>query len=392
MDTTEPTQVGTMSDEELDALTRDPERIRVLTTDLSERTQPTDWAATIRLPYSESNGGRFEAVVSVLGSVKGPLTFNFGWETETGSSSTLEELGCLTTTPFFGMMLNDPGRYTIFVDATDGSGQVSRAQTIYTVRNNYRLTRPKIPGPEVETVIKADDVSMVFNIASEQFNSLKEYFLALTRGELKFKEFRALNHINFEVKRGEAFGLVGTNGSGKSTMLKIIAGVLEASEGSCEVKGTIAPLIELGAGFDMELTAKENIYLNGALLGYRKEFIDEHFQDIVDFAELQNFMDMPLKNYSSGMVARIAFAIATVTEPDILIVDETLSVGDILFQRKCEKRIKELVETDNTTVLLVSHSIDLVESMCDRVCWIEKGQQRMLGPTDEVCAAYRAMA
>ncbi|MBQ9057646.1 MAG: ABC transporter ATP-binding protein [Atopobiaceae bacterium] len=232
---------------------------------------------------------------------------------------------------------------------------------------------------------------MVFNIASEQFNSLKEYFIAAARHELKFKEFRALDHINFEVKRGEAFGLVGTNGSGKSTMLKIIAGVLEASEGTCTVTGSIAPLIELGAGFDTELTAKENIYLNGALLGYRKEFIDEHFDDIVEFAELADFMEMPLKNYSSGMMARIAFAIATITEPDILIVDETLSVGDFLFQQKCERRIRELIETDGVTVLLVSHSIDLVERMCDRVCWIEKGSMRMCGPTDDVCAAYKNM-
>jgi ABC-2 type transport system ATP-binding protein len=155
------------------------------------------------------------------------------------------------------------------------------------------------------------------------------------------------------------------------------------------VAGTIAPLIELGAGFDMELTAKENIYLNGALLGYRREFIDEHFDDIVAFAELENFMEMPLKNYSSGMVARIAFAIATITEPDILIVDETLSVGDFLFQRKCERRIQELIASNNVTVLLVSHSIDLIESTCDRVAWIEKGKLRMIGPTDEVCASYR---
>lgn len=257
--------------------------------------------------------------------------------------------------------------------------------------DSQKLIRPIYPGDDAETIIDVDGVSMIFNIASEQFNSLKEYFIALMRHELTFKEFRALNDISFQVKRGEAFGLVGTNGSGKSTMLKIIAGVLEASEGSCTVKGTIAPLIELGAGFDMELTAQENIYLNGALLGYRKEFIDTHFDDIVRFAELEDFMEMPLKNYSSGMVARIAFAIATITEPDILIVDETLSVGDFLFQQKCEQRIKELVESDNVTVLLVSHSIDLVERMCDRVCWIEHGQQRMLGPTDEVCAAYKGL-
>ena len=240
-----------------------------------------------------------------------------------------------------------------------------------------------------DVVVRVDDVSMIFNIASEQFNSLKEYFIAAMKHELSFKELRALNHITFDVKRGEAFGLVGTNGSGKSTMLKIIAGVLEASEGTCTVNGTIAPLIELGAGFDPELTAQENIYLNGALLGYSKEFIDQEFDHIVEFAELKDFMEMPLKNYSSGMVARIAFAIATITDPDILIVDETLSVGDFLFQKKCENRINELVENDNTTVLLVSHSIELVERICSRVCWIEKGQQRMLGPTAEVCDAYK---
>ena len=244
---------------------------------------------------------------------------------------------------------------------------------------------------EIDTVIDVNDVSMIFNIANEQYNSLKEYFIALSKHELAFKEFRALNHINFSVKRGEAFGLVGTNGSGKSTMLKIIAGVLEASEGKCEVRGTIAPLIELGAGFDIELTARENIYLNGALLGYRKDFIDEHFDEIVSFAELENFMDMPLKNYSSGMVARIAFAIATITEPDILIVDESLSVGDFLFQQKCEQRIHELVQSEHVTVLLVSHDIHLVERMCDRACWIEHGEQRMLGPAAEVCAAYSAL-
>lgn len=226
-----------------------------------------------------------------------------------------------------------------------------------------------------DITIDVNDVSMVFNMANEQLNSLKEYFIKLARHELFFKEFRALNHINFQVKRGEAFGLVGTNGSGKSTMLKIIAGVLEASEGTCTVRGTIAPLIELGAGFDIELTARENIYLNGALLGYTKEFIDENFDNIIEFAELRDFVDMPLKNYSSGMVARIAFAIATITTPDILIVDEALSVGDFLFQQKCERRIKELVESNNCTVLLVSHSIDMVRQICDRVCWIEHGEQ-----------------
>ena len=186
-----------------------------------------------------------------------------------------------------------------------------------------------------EYAIEVNDVSMIFNIASEQLNNLKEYFIKIMRHELFFKEFRALDHVSFKVRRGEVVGLVGTNGSGKSTMLKCIAGVLEPSEGSIVVRGNIAPLIELGAGFDAELTARENIYLNGSLLGYSRDFIDDHLQEIIDFAELQDFMDMPLKNYSSGMVARIAFAIATVTEPDVLIVDETLSVGDVFFQEKC---------------------------------------------------------
>ena len=240
-----------------------------------------------------------------------------------------------------------------------------------------------------EYAIEVNDVSMIFNIASEQLNNLKEYFIKLARHELFFKEFRALDHVSFKVRRGEVVGLVGTNGSGKSTMLKCIAGVLEPSEGSVLVRGNIAPLIELGAGFDPELTARENIYLNGALLGYTRSFIDEHLQDIIDFAELQNFMDMPLKNYSSGMVARIAFAIATVTEPDVLIVDETLSVGDVFFQEKCEKRIRQFIESGNVTVLFVSHSLEQVERLCTRCVWIEKGEQRMIGDTDEVCKAYR---
>ena len=241
-----------------------------------------------------------------------------------------------------------------------------------------------------EYAIEVNDVSMIFNIANEQLNNLKEYFIKIMRHELFFKEFRALNHVSFKVGRGEVVGLVGTNGSGKSTMLKCIAGVLEPSEGSIVVRGNIAPLIELGAGFDQELTARENIYLNGALLGYSHEFIDEHLQDIIDFAELENFMDMPLKNYSSGMVARIAFAIATVTEPDVLIVDETLSVGDVFFQQKCEERIQHFIGSGNVTVLFVSHSMEQVERICQRAVWIEKGVQRMDGPVDEVCRAYRA--
>ena len=243
---------------------------------------------------------------------------------------------------------------------------------------------------EPEYAIEVDDVTMIFNMASENLGSLKEYFIKLMKHELFFKEFRALKHISFKIPKGSIVGLVGTNGSGKSTMLKIIAGVLEPSEGTCIVRGNIAPLIELGAGFDRELTARENIYLNGALLGYTKEFIDEKFDDIVKFAELEGFLDMPLKNYSSGMVARIAFAIATITEPDILIVDEALSVGDVFFQQKCEERIQHFIKSGDVTVLFVSHSMEQVERICQRAVWIEKGVQRMDGPVEEVCKAYRA--
>ena len=241
-----------------------------------------------------------------------------------------------------------------------------------------------------EYAIEVNDVTMIFNMASESLTNLKEYFIKLIRRELFFKEFRALKNISFKVRRGEVVGLVGTNGSGKSTMLKIIAGVLEPSEGECVVRGNIAPLIELGAGFDPELTARENIYLNGSLLGYTKEFIDDNLEGIIEFAELQDFMDMPLKNFSSGMTARIAFAIATITEPDILIVDETLSVGDVFFQQKCEERIQHFIGSGNVTVLFVSHSMEQVERICQRAVWIEKGVQRMDGPVDEVCRAYRA--
>ena len=242
-----------------------------------------------------------------------------------------------------------------------------------------------------ESAITVEHVSMHFNIANEQLNSLKEYFIKLIKRELFYKEFVALNDISIDVKKGDVCGIVGTNGSGKSTLLKIVAGVLEPTKGKVTINGNIAPLIELGAGFDMELTARENIYLNGSLLGYSKPFIKQHFDEIVDFAEVKDFLDMPMKNYSSGMVARVAFAIATVIIPDILIVDETLSVGDVFFQEKCERRIQSLIADHNTTVLFVSHSIDQVERVCRKAVWIEKGQLLMEGDVVEVCKAYRSM-
>ncbi|MBR4762044.1 MAG: ABC transporter ATP-binding protein, partial [Clostridia bacterium] len=188
-------------------------------------------------------------------------------------------------------------------------------------------------------------------------------------------------------EKGEVFGLIGLNGCGKSTLLKIISGIYKPSTGTVKVYGTIAPLIELGAGFDMDLTARENIYLNGSVLGYSKEYINEKFDEIVDFTELHQFIDVPMKNYSSGMVARVGFAIATITKPDILIVDEILAVGDFLFQEKCEKRINDLM-SGGTTVIIVSHSIDQIKRLCDRVAWIEKGKIKMIGEANEVCNLY----
>lgn len=239
----------------------------------------------------------------------------------------------------------------------------------------------------MNAMVSVNDVSMRFNLATEKVDSLKEYIIKLTKGNLKFEEFWALKNVSIEIMPGDVYGLVGLNGSGKSTLLKTIAGVLKPTKGSVKVNGSIAPLIELGAGFDMDLTARENIYLNGAVLGFSKQYMDRHFQEIVDFSELHDFLDVPLKNYSSGMVARIAFAIATTTKPDILIADEILSVGDYTFQEKCEKRMKKLM-SDGTTVILVSHSIDQVQRLCNKVTWLEKGNVVMTGPTEEVCKAY----
>lgn len=238
-------------------------------------------------------------------------------------------------------------------------------------------------------VIKVEHATVRFNMASERIDNLKEYFVKLVKRQLMFQEFLALKDVSFEVKKGEAWGLVGTNGSGKSTLLKLICGILKPYKGSVTVNGSIAPLIELGAGFDGELTARENIYLNGAVLGYSKEFMDNHYDEIVDFAELHNFMDMPIKNYSSGMAARLGFAIATIVRPEILIVDEVLAVGDLAFQEKCQKRMQEML-AGGTTLLFVSHSIDTVRGLCDYAIWINKGDVMMTGEVNQVCDAYLA--
>lgn len=237
-------------------------------------------------------------------------------------------------------------------------------------------------------MIEINNVSMRFNLAREKSESLKEYFLQMIHGKLQFDEFYALRNVSFNVEKGDFFGLIGLNGSGKSTLLKVISGVYKPTEGSTRVHGSIAPLIELGAGFDMDLTARENIYLNGTVLGFTPKYIDEKFDEIVEFSELRDFLDVPLKNYSSGMVARIGFAIATITQPDVLIADEILSVGDFLFQQKCEARMNELL-SKGTTVILVSHSIQQIERNCNKVAWLEKGHLKMVGDTATVCEQYK---
>ena len=235
--------------------------------------------------------------------------------------------------------------------------------------------------------ISVNDVWIRFNLASERVDNIKEYVIKILKRQLMFQEFMALKGISFEVKAGESWGFVGTNGSGKSTLLKTISGILKPYKGSVQVNGTISPLIELGAGFDGNLTARENIFLNGAVLGYSEKFLKEKFDEIVDFAELRDFLDVPIKNFSSGMAARLGFAIATTVKPDILICDEVLAVGDFKFQEKCEQRMDELL-SGGTTLLFVSHSIEQVKRMCQKAIWIDHGEMKMIGSAEEVCNVY----
>ena len=240
-----------------------------------------------------------------------------------------------------------------------------------------------------DLIIKVSNATVRFNKATESYNGLKEYVIRMLKGELLFQEFLALKDINLEIKRGESWGLIGSNGSGKSTLLKLICGVLKPYKGSVEVKGTIAPLIELGAGFDGELTARENIFLNGALLGHKKSFMQQHFDEIIEFSELQDFIDVPIKNFSSGMAARLGFAVATIVKPDILIVDEVLAVGDPAFQEKCKKRMEEMLSS-GTTLLFVSHSVKQVKELCEKVVWIDKGIAKAFGKTDDIFSLYES--
>lgn len=238
-----------------------------------------------------------------------------------------------------------------------------------------------------ENMIEVINVSMKFNLGIEKGFSLKQGFVDMFKKKEKINnDFWALKNVNFDVEKGEVVGFVGSNGAGKSTLLKVIAGVMKPTKGKVSVYGNICPMIELGAGFDSQLTARENIYLNGAVMGYSKEFINSKFDEIVSFSELSEFLDVPIQNFSSGMIARLAFSIATIVDPEILIVDEILSVGDMAFQKKSEEKMLNMIN-GGTTVLFVSHSIDQIRNMCNKVVWIEKGEVQAIGGK-EVCDKY----
>lgn len=241
---------------------------------------------------------------------------------------------------------------------------------------------------EPKVAIKVENIGMNFRIVNNKTKSIKNYLIQRMKNKISYKEFKALEEVSFEVYKGEVVGLVGLNGAGKSTLFKIIAGVLKPTQGKVTKYGSVAPLIELGAGFNGELSGIENIYLNGLLLGYSKKFIREKMQEIIDFVDIGEFIDNPVNNYSSGMKARLGFSIATAVQPDILIVDEVLSVGDFKFREKCEKRIQEMIDS-GTTVLIVSHSNSLIEKLCNRVVWLEKGKIKKIGKTEEILKEYQ---
>lgn len=238
-----------------------------------------------------------------------------------------------------------------------------------------------------ETMIEVNDVTVRFHMNNDKIMSLKEFVTTALRGKLRYDEFTALDHVNFSVNKGETLGLIGRNGAGKSTLLKVISGILKPTDGSVAVQGNVVPMLELGSGFDFDLTGRENIFLNGAILGYTEEYLKEKYDEIIAFSELGPFIDSPLRNYSSGMLARLAFSVAAMVQPEILIVDEILSVGDAEFQEKSRARMMELMG-GGTTVLFVSHDLNQIREMCRRVVWLERGQVRMMGLTDEVCDAY----
>lgn len=239
-------------------------------------------------------------------------------------------------------------------------------------------------------MISVRGVTMNFNMPKEKVDSVKEYLIRKLKRRLSYDKFTALDNISIDIEKGEVLGIIGLNGSGKSTLLKVISGILKPSDGEVITNGTISPLIELGAGFDPDLTTRENIFLNGSVLGFERSFIREKYDEILDFAELRDYENVAIKNFSSGMVARLGFSIATLVKPDILIVDEILAVGDFLFQQKCEARISEMM-SGGTTVLIVSHSIEQIERLCSRILWLDHGKTRMIGDTATVCEQYKNM-
>ncbi|MCH5324564.1 MAG: ABC transporter ATP-binding protein [Eubacterium sp.] len=240
-----------------------------------------------------------------------------------------------------------------------------------------------------EYIVEVDNVTVRYNKATEKIDNLKEYFVKLVKGQLMFQEFLGLQDVTLKIKKGEAWAIIGTNGSGKSTLLKVISKILKPYKGTVNVNGTVASLIELGAGIDQRLTARENIYMNGCLLGYSKKFIEERFDEIVEFSELEDFLDSPVKNFSSGMKSRLGFSVATMVKPDVLIVDEVLSVGDVLFRKKCMNKMNEMLN-GGTTLLFVSHNMKTVRSMCDKAIWLNRGKVVMQGDIDEVCTQYES--
>lgn len=250
------------------------------------------------------------------------------------------------------------------------------------------MSKTAINEPSSDTAVFLNDVSIKYRIPNESIGTFKEYVIRLLQGRIQYKSFLALDHINLEVRKGEIFGILGRNGAGKSTMLKVISKVLIPFEGRVWVKGNVSPLLQLGAGFHPELTGRENIYLNATLLGHKRSEVDNKLDEIISFSDIGNFIEAPLRTYSSGMQARLGFAVATAWQPDILILDEVLSVGDAAFQEKCLKRMANYRDS-GATVLLVSHSIEQVRAICKRALWLDKGEIQIIGSVDDVCDAYK---
>lgn len=237
-------------------------------------------------------------------------------------------------------------------------------------------------------MVKCENITVRYRISTDRINSIKEYVVQMLKGKLGYREFQALTNVSFAISKGEVLGILGHNGAGKSTLLKVISGILKPIRGAVQAQGIVVPMLELGSGFDFELTGRENIFLNGAILGYSESFLKSKYDEIVEFSELGEFINTPLRNYSSGMIMRLAFSIATVVSPDILIVDEILAVGDSAFQEKSKKRMLELMG-GGTTVLFVSHDLEQIREMCDKALWLDHGHVKMFGPTKEVCDAYQ---